>query len=112
MKFHKRINAKMIDDLLCKKEVITSAIDGSGFETSHMSYYYANAWNRQDKRKHRRYLKISIAICTDSPYILSQKIRLGPRHDTIDFESVMKDVKCKFVVADRGMIQRKIDILF
>lgn len=102
VKFHKRINATMLDGLLCKKEVITSAIDSSGFETSHMSYHYANAWNRQDKRKYRRYLKVSIAIDTDSQYILSQKIRLGPRNDNIDFESVMKNIRCRFVVADKG----------
>lgn len=102
VKFHKRINATILDGLLCKKEVITSAIDSSGFETTHMSYHYANVWNRQDKRKYRRYLKVSIAIDTDSQYILSQKIRIGPRNDNIDFESVMKNIKCKFVVADKG----------
>ena len=72
-----------------------------------MSYHYANAWNRQDKRKHLRYLKVSIAICTDSQYVLSQKIRLGPRNDHIDFEPVMKQVKCKFVVADKGYDSKK-----
>lgn len=102
VKFHKRINPTSLDSLLCKKEVITSAIDGSGFETSYMSYHYANVWNRQDKRKYRSYLKISIAIDTDSQYVLAQKIRIGPRNDHIDFESVMKNVKCKFVVADKG----------
>ena len=107
VKFHKRIKSTMIDSLLCKKEVITSAIDGSGFETSHMSYCYANVWNRQDKRKWRRYLKVSIAIDTDSQYILSQKIRIGPRNDHIDFEKVMKNVKCKFVVADKGYDSKK-----
>ncbi len=107
VKFHKRIKAKVLDSLLCKKQVKISAIDGSGFETSYMSYHYANVWNRQDKRKYRRYLKISIAICTDSQYVLSQKIRLGPRNDHIDFESVMKKVKCKFVVADKGYDSKK-----
>jgi len=102
VKFHKRIKSTMIDSLLCKKEVVISAIDGSGFETSYMSYHYANVWNRQDKRKWRRYLKVSIAIDTDSQYILSQKIRIGPRNDHIDFESVMKNIKCKYVVADKG----------
>jgi len=102
VKFHKRISVKILDDLLCKKPVKTSAIDSSGFETNHMSYHYANVWNRQDKRKYRRYLKVSIAIDTGSQYILSQKIRLGPRNDNIDFESVMKDVRCNFVVADKG----------
>ncbi len=107
VKFHKRIKVKMLDSLLCKKSVKTSAIDGSGFETTHMSYHYANAWNRQDKRKHRRYLKISVAICTDSQYILSQKIRLGPRNDNIDFERVMENIKCKYVVADKGYDSKK-----
>ena len=102
VKFHKRIKATILDELLCKKKVKTSAIDASGFETSYMSYHYANVWNRQDKRKYRRYLKLSIAIDTDSQYILSQKIRIGPRNDHIDFESVMKNVNCKFVVADKG----------
>lgn len=107
VKFHKRIKSTILDELLYKKKVKTSAIDGSGFETSYMSYHYANVWNRQDKRKYRRYLKISIAICTDSQYILSQKIRVGPRSDHIDFESVMKNVKCKFVVADKGYDSKK-----
>ena len=102
VKFHKRIKANDLDSLLCKKPVKTSAIDSSGFETNHMSYHYANVWNRQDKRKYRRYIKVSIAIDTDSQYILSQKIRLGPRNDNIDFESVMKNIKCKYVVADKG----------
>jgi hypothetical protein len=107
VKFHKRMKAPLIDKLLCKKEVKTSAIDGSGFDTSHMSYHYANAWNRQDRRKHRSYLKISIAICTDSQYVLSQKIRIGPRNDHIDFENVMKNVRCKFVLADKGYDSKK-----
>ena len=56
IKFHKSLKTKDIDSLLCKKEVMTSAIDASGFETNHMSYHYANVWNSQDKRKYRRYL--------------------------------------------------------
>ena len=102
VKFHRRIKTTMLDALLCKKKVNTSAIDASGFETNRMSYHYANVWNRQDKRKYRRYLKISIAVCTDSQYVLSQKIRLGPRNDHVDFESVMKNINCKYVVADKG----------
>jgi len=107
VKFHKKLNPEELDSLLCKKPVITSAIDSSGFETSHMSYYYANRWNKQDKRKHRKYLKVSIAIDTDSQYILAQRIRLGPRNDNIDFETVLKEIKCKFVVADKGYDSRE-----
>ena len=107
VKFHKKLNFNILDSLLCKKPVITSAIDSTGFQTNYMSYHYANVWNRQDKRKYRRYLKLSIAIDTDSQYILAQKIRLGPRNDHIDFESVLKEVKCKFVVADKGYDSRR-----
>jgi len=102
VKFHKRIKSDILDSLLCRKRVKTAAIDSSGFETDHMSYHYANVWNRQDKRKYRRYLKVSIAIDTDSQYILSQKIRLGPRNDTIDFKPIMRNINCRFVVADKG----------
>jgi len=107
VKFHKKLHLKNLDGLLCKKPVKISAIDASGFETTHMSYHYANVWNRQDKRKYRRYLKLSIAIDVDSQYILSQKIRLGPRNDNIDFESVMKNINCEIVVADKGYDSRK-----
>lgn len=107
VKFHKRVKSSILDSLLCKKRVNIIAIDSSGFETSYMSYHYANVWNRQDKRKWRRYLKVSIAIDTDSQYILSQKIRIGPRNDNIDFKPVMKNLNCKFVVADKGYDSRE-----
>jgi len=102
VKFHSRIKPTMLDSLLCKKKIKTAAIDASGFDTTHMSYHYANMWRRQDKRRFRNYLKVSIAIDTDTQYVLSQKVRIGPRNDNIDFESVMKDVRCKYVVADKG----------
>jgi len=53
-----------------------------------------------------RYLKVSIAICTDSQYVLAQKIRLGPRNDNLDFKKVMKNIQCKYVVADKGYDSR------
>jgi len=107
VKFHRKLKFVNLDKLLCKKPVETSAIDASGFETTHMSYYYANAWRSKDKRIRRRYLKLSIAIDVDSQYILSQKIRIGPRNDNIDFENVLKNVKCKIVLADKGYDSRK-----
>jgi hypothetical protein len=36
-----------------------------------------------------------------------QKVRIELRNGNIDFESVMKNVKCKFVVADKGYDSRK-----
>ena len=106
VKFAKRISPSLLSKLITEKEAETIAIDSSGFQTNNMSYYYANVWNKQDKRKHRRYLKVSIAIDTDKQSVLSYKIRLGPRNDTIDFKSVLKDLSAKFVVADKGYDSR------
>jgi len=107
VKFHKRIKCATLDSLLCDKKANIVAIDGTGFQTNNMSYHYANVWHFQDKRKYRRYLKVSIAIDTNTQYILSHKTRLGPRNDNIDFVSVLKDVKCDYVVADKGYDSKK-----
>jgi hypothetical protein len=106
VKFVRKINPSLLSKLISEKEAEIIAVDASGFQTNNMSYYYANAWNSQDKRKHRRYLKLSIAIDTNKQSVLSYKIRLGPRNDNIDFKSVLKNLSAKFVVADRGYDSR------
>lgn len=107
VKFAKRISPSLLDKMISEKEAEIIAVDASGFQTNNMSYYYANAWNRQDKRKHRRYLKLSIAIGTNKQLVLAYKIRLGPRNDNIDFKSVLKNLSAKFVVADKGYDSRE-----
>ena len=107
VKFHDRLKPEILNSLLCDKKANIIAIDASGFQTNHMSYHYANVWHFQDKRKHRRYLKLTIAIDTNTQYIMSNKIRLSPRNDTIDFMSVLKDMKCDWVVADKGYDSKK-----
>ena len=107
VKFHNRLKPEMLNSLLCDKKANIVAIDASGFQTNHMSYHYANQWHSQDKRKTRRYLKLTIAIDTNTQYVMANKIRLSPRHDTIDFMSVLKDLKCDWVVADRGYDSKK-----
>ncbi len=39
--------------------------------------------------------------------ILSTKTRLSPRHDTIDFKGLLKDLKLDYVVADKGYNSKK-----
>ena len=102
VKFVKRISPSLLNKLIVEKEAEIVAVDASGFQTDNMSYYYANAWNKQDKRKYRRYLKLSIAIDTNKQSVLAYKIRLSPRNDNIDFKSVLKNLSAKFVVADKG----------
>ena len=107
VKFHNRLKPEELNSLLCDKKANIVAVDASGFQTNHMSYHYANVWHFQDKRKHRRYLKLTIAIDTNTQFVMANKIRLSPRNDTIDFMSVLKDVKCDYVVADRGYDSKK-----
>ena len=107
IKFHNRLKPEMLNSLLCDKKANIVAVDASGFQANHMSYHYANVWHFQDKRKCRRYLKLTIAIDTNTQYIMANKIRLSPRNDTIDFISVLKDLKCDYVVADRGYDSKK-----
>jgi hypothetical protein len=107
VRFHNKIKPEILNSLLCDKQANIVAVDASGFQTNHMSYHYANQWNSQDKRKHRRYLKLTIAIDTNTQYIMANKIRLSPRNDTIDFMSVLKNFKCDFVVADKGYDSKK-----
>jgi hypothetical protein len=107
VKFAKRISASDLDSLLEIKEAEIVAIDSSGFETENMSYYFRTVWNMKNKQKARRYLKVSLAIDTKKQIVLSQKIRLGPRNDTIDFMSVLKGLSAKFVVADKGYDSKK-----
>lgn len=107
IKFHNRLKPEVLNSLLCDKKANIVAVDASGFQTNHMSYHYANVWHFQDKRKYRRYLKLTIAIDTNTQYVMANKIRLSPRNDTIDFMSVLKDLKCDYVVADRGYDSKK-----
>jgi len=107
VKFHDRLKPEELNSLLCDKKANIVAVDASGFQTNHMSYHYANVWHFEDKRKYRRYLKLTIAIDTNTQYVMAQKIRLSPRNDTIDFPFVLKDLKCDYVVADRGYDSKK-----
>jgi hypothetical protein len=107
VKFHNRLKPEQLNSLLCDKHANIVAVDASGFQTNHMSYHYANVWHFEDKRKYRRYLKLTIAIDTNTQYVMANKIRLSPRNDTIDFMSVLKDLQCDYVVADRGYDSKK-----
>ena len=107
VKFHNRQKPELLSSLLCDKKANIVAVDASGFQTNHMSYHYANQWHSQDKRKTRRYLKLTIAIDTNTQYVMSYKIRLSPRNDTIDFLPVLKGLRCDWVVADRGYDSKK-----
>jgi len=102
VKFDKRVSASLLNGLINMKEAKIIAVDSSGFETESKSYYYQKVYNMNRKRKARRYLKVSLAIDTDKQFVLSNKIRMGPRNDNIDFKPLLQDLSAKFVVADKG----------
>jgi len=102
VKFAKKIESSLLDSLLNIKQAKITAVDSTGFETESKSYYYWKVYNRKEGVKARRYDKLSIAIDTDKQLILSQRIRRGPRNDNIDFKKLLKELKTKYVVADKG----------
>lgn len=102
VKFDKRISASLLNGLINMKEAITVAVDSSGFETESKSYHYRNVYNMKEKQRARRYLKVSLAVDSDKQFVLSNKIRMGPRNDNIDFKPLLRNLSAKFVVADKG----------
>jgi IS5 family transposase len=103
VKFAKKLSTSLLNCLLNIKQAGIVAVDATGFETETKSYYYRNAYHNKQKKKARRYDKLSIAIDTDKQIILSHKIRKGPRNDNIDFKTLLKDLSIRhYVVADKG----------
>lgn len=81
------------------------AVDATGFELEAKSYYYRNIDKRLFKnyiRKTKHYMKLSVAIDTDTQLILNYKMRYGPRNDNIDFKQLLKELKVDYVIADKG----------
>lgn len=90
------------------KELIElAAMDGSGFESRHISEHYLKRQNMTRKRiPHKKHPKMSILVDTDSHMILGVKTGRGPKPDILDFENlvegVSKDVKIKTLLGDKG----------
>ena len=97
---------KQIPILLGIKQAINVAVDSTGFELESKSYYFRNLKYSDEKQKTKRYMKLSIAIDTDTQLIMNYKIRKKLRHDTQDFKHLLKDIVCKQVLADKGYDSR------
>ena len=103
VRFAKRIK-KQITKLLGIRQAVTVAVDATGFELDQKSYYYRTVWNR--KSKTRKFMKLSIAVDADKQLILTNKIRKSHAHDTRDFKHLVKNLKTRNVLADRGYDSR------
>ncbi len=89
-----------------------AAMDTSGFESRHISRYYAQ--RRKTTGKHgrtrrvvyRRYPKLGIACDTESHFVLAARASQGPQPDFGDFEPLLREalarIGVKTMLADAG----------
>lgn len=97
---------KQIGNLLDIRQADTVAIDATGFELEQKSYYYRTVWKSNRRKKCKNFMKLSATVDVDKQIILTSKIRKKPSHDTKDFKPLIKNLKCKKVLADRGYDSR------
>jgi len=105
VRFAKKIG-KQIHKLLDIRRADTVAIDATGFELDTRSYYYQIVWNKNQRQKTKRFMKLSTVADIDKQLILICKIRKSRANDTRDFEPLIKDLKIKKVLADKGYDSR------
>jgi len=90
--------------LLGIRQAINVAVDATGFELESKSYYYrkiTHPWcNRRKKTK--KFMKLNLAVDTDKQLILTHKIRKSRVHESKDFKFLLKELKVKNVMADKG----------
>ena len=91
-----------IHKVLDIRQALTVAVDATGFELESKSYYYRTVWNSKNLQKTKRFMKLSLSVDTEKQRILTHKIRKSLAHDTRDFKFLVKKLKCKNVIADRG----------
>jgi transposase len=80
-----------------------AAVDSTGFSLNHSSHYYLVNTNRRDICSN--YLKTTLSGDAGSLVVLSCRMRLKRRHDTLDFKPVLRKIKNNkpgVVVADKG----------
>ena len=67
-----------------------AAVDATGFETHHASFYYAQRKSRT-QRKRRRWPKLSVVCDTRSHLFISAAVSTGPSNDGSDFPQIMTE---------------------
>lgn len=95
-----------------RRLVELAAIDGSGFESRHISQHYLKRQNLTGKEMpHKKHPKLSILVDTKSHLVLSMKTSRGPKPDIVDFDSLLEqaveiaEIQC--LVADKGYDSEK-----
>lgn len=109
-KLMREILAIAVQTKIMKKNVALSAIDGTGFESHHISAYFvkrkAKGEERYQMTTYTRYPKVGIASDCKTHMILSGVPSRGPYPDIVHFEKAVneaeKNVHMKVLTADAG----------
>ena len=75
------------------------ALDATGFSRTNPSYHYLR---RIDGKIPKMYAKLSAAFDTENKKFCAAKTRVTPAHDIKDAKTLIKRIKTKTLVADKG----------
>ena len=98
---------KALSNKQMKRIVELAAIDGSGFESRHVSDYFMKRQNMTGKRiRHIRYPKVNLLCDCSSHMTLSLDVCRGPSPDIVKFKEVLlealRNIKIRTLLADAG----------
>ncbi|MGC8700445.1 MAG: transposase [Thermoplasmata archaeon] len=88
-------------------------IDATGYSTEYHSHYYDKRVKEFGLKKKRRFMKSTIIVSLSNQMILSYKIALNFRNDSIDFPIVLKKVpksiirEFTHIIGDKGYDSEK-----
>jgi hypothetical protein len=114
-KLIKEILTVAVEAKLMKKNVRLSAIDGTGFESHHISTYFvkrkAKGETIYQMMTYTRYPKLGIVVDSDTHLILSGVPERGPYPDVVHFEKAVteaeKNIHSEILAADAGYDSEK-----
>lgn len=100
---------------ILKKNINLSAIDGTGFESHHISAYFVKRKAKGDERyqmtTYTRYPKVGIVVDCSTHIVLSGVPERGPYPDIVHFEKAIteseKNIHSKILTADAGYDSEK-----
>lgn len=79
-------------------------VDATGLETRHVSRYYR--WRSGDRRRIRTWPKLTVGCDLLSHFLLSADVSIGPSHDSLQFQPVVKQAlrmqRLAQVLGDKG----------
>lgn len=109
-KLMQEILAIAVQAKFMKKNVALSAIDGTGFESHHISAYFVKRKAKGEEKyqitTYTRYPKVGIVADCDTHMVLSGVPSRGPYPDIVHFEKAVneaeKNVHLKILTADAG----------